>query len=69
MSAAEEEAAKNKDIIAQYKDICSKMSERIERNNTNSREEVNFYKVCFWARLLLSMMRQLLSERLTVNDQ
>lgn len=45
MSAAEEEAVKNKEIIAQYKDICSKMSERIERNNANSREEVTLYKV------------------------
>ena len=45
MCAVESELSKNKEIIAQYKDICSKMSERLEKTNLANKEEMEHYQV------------------------
>lgn len=42
----EEELIKNKEIIAQYKEICNKMSERNEKNSSVLNEDLDVCKVC-----------------------
>ncbi|KAF6038390.1 RABGAP1 [Bugula neritina] len=42
--SVEEELKRNKEIIAQYKDICNSMSERNEKNISSYREELRKFK-------------------------
>lgn len=49
----EEELKRNKEIIAQYKDICNSMSERNEKNISSYREELSKFKVFILPYLVL----------------